>query len=111
VSGLSNPERAVRGLGALTLVLEAVVLLLALAPLRMLQHGIEPGQLAFILGGVVAAVLIAGLLRHRWAWWLGTGLQIALLLGGILHWTIAVIGIVFGLAWAYVIYVRRRVLS
>jgi len=111
VSGLSNPGRAVRGLGALALVLEAVVLLLAIAPVRMLQKGIEPAQLAALLGGAVVAVLIAGFLRHAWAWRLGTALQIALVVCGVLHWTLAVIGVVFGLGWAYVIYVRYRVLS
>ena len=35
-SGLRNPEAAVRGLGAGTLVLEAIVLLLAIQPIRIL---------------------------------------------------------------------------
>ena len=109
-SGLRDPRRAVRGLGALTLVMEAVMLLLAILPLRMLQHGIPAGQLWVLLGAAVAAIVIAGRLGHESGWRLGTALQVALVLGGFLHWTIGVIGFTFGLAWLYVLYVRRRVL-
>jgi hypothetical protein len=36
---------------------------------------------------------------------------VALLAGGFLHWSLAVLGIVFGLVWGYVLYVRRSVLG
>jgi hypothetical protein len=110
-SGLRDPQRAIRGLGALTLVLEAIVLLLAIAPLRMLQHGIPAVQLWVVLGAAVAALVIAGMLGREAGWRVGTALQAALVLGGTVHWTIGAIGVTFGLAWYYVLYVRRRVLS
>jgi hypothetical protein len=110
-SGLRNPSRAIRGLGSLTLVLEAVMLLLAILPLRMLQHGIPAAQLWVLLGGAVAAIVIAGLLGRAWGWWLGAALQLALVVAGTLHWMIGAVGVAFGLAWAYVMYARRRVTS
>lgn len=109
-SGLRNPSRAMRGLASVALMLEALVLLLAIQPIRITEGGISPAQLAILIGGAAAAVLITGLLRSRWAWWLGSALQVVLIAGGLLHWMIGAVGLLFGLAWLYVLYVRRRVL-
>jgi hypothetical protein len=110
-SGLRNPTRAMRGLGAGTLMMEAIVLLLAIQPLRMLQERIPAGQLAVLIGGAAVAILLTGVLQHKWAWWAGTALQVVLLLSGfLLHWAIGAVGVIFGLVWIYVLHVRRRVL-
>jgi hypothetical protein len=109
-SGLRNPSRAMRGLGAMTLSMEALVLLLAILPLRMLQGGIPTAQLAVIIGGVIAAILLTGLLRKPIGWWLGLALQGALVGCVVLHWAIGVVGVTFGMIWIYVLYVRRQVL-
>jgi len=110
-SGLRDPHAAVRGVGAGTLVAEALVLLLAVLPLRALGGHASGAAVATV--GVLAAlaVVLAGLLRHRWAWSAGSVLQVLLLAAGVLHWSLAALGLLFGLVWAYVLYVRRRVLS
>lgn len=108
-SGLRNPTAAVRGLGAGTLVMEAVVLLLAIAPLRALGE-LTGATLGTVLGLVVAAAIVAGLLRRPWAWHAGTAVQILLALAGLLHWSLGVLGVVFGLVWVYVLHVRRTIL-
>lgn len=110
-SGLRNPSRAMRGLGALTLIIEALLLLLAIQPMRVTQpDGITAVQLGVILGAFVFAILLTGVLSKSWGWWAVGGLQIALIAAGYLHWTLGAIGIIFGLVWLYVLYVRRRVL-
>lgn len=109
-SGLRNPSRAMRGLGSATLAMEALVLLLAIQPLRMIQPEITGPQLIAVLSGAAVAILLTGLLRKRWGWWLGSALQVALVGCGILHWTIGIVGVVFGLVWLYVLHVRRNVL-
>ena len=108
-SGLRNPTAAVRGLGAGTLVMETVVLLLAIAPLRALGE-LTDVTLGTVLGLMVAAVLVAGLLRRPWAWHAGTVVQILLVFAGSLHWSLGVLGVVFGLVWVYVLHVRRTIL-
>ncbi|MBV1855636.1 DUF4233 domain-containing protein [Catellatospora tritici] len=111
-SGLRNPSKAVRGLGAGLLVMEALVLLLALLPIRML--GSPSGSslsMAVVLGAVLAAVLITGTLGHRWGWWLGSLFQVGLIALGFLHWAFAAVGVVFGLVWVYVLHTRRTILS
>jgi hypothetical protein len=60
---------------------------------------------------VAAAIVIPGVLRFRWGWWLGSGLQVLLIAGGLLHWMLGAVGVLFGLAWLYVLYVRRRILT
>lgn len=110
-SGLRNPERAVRGLGAGVLSLEALVLVLAIQPIRVVGGGLSGSAVAAVVALAVAAVLLAGLMRRRWAWHAGTVLQGALMLAGLLHWSLLVLGVVFALVWAYALHVRRVILG
>ncbi|MFY1651546.1 DUF4233 domain-containing protein [Solwaraspora sp. WMMB762] len=110
-SGLRNPPAAARGLGAATLGLEALVLVLAIQPIRMLGDGSGPAAMVASAVLAVGAVTLAGLLRRGWAWYAGTVLQGLVLLAGLLHWSLLVVGVLFGVVWAYVWHVRRVILS
>jgi len=102
---------AVRGVGAAALGVEALVLLLAIAPLVKLGGPDTGPAVVLVLVLVVVAGVLAGLLRYEWAWWAGAVVPVALLIGGFLHWSLAVLAVVFGLVWGYVLYVRRTVLG
>ena len=70
--------------------------------LKVLPFGIEPWW--GIVGGVVMAVAmvaVSGMLQHRWALFAGWGLQVLLLLGGLLVPALAVVAVIFGGMWAY----------
>ncbi|CCH20789.1 DUF4233 domain-containing protein [Micromonospora lupini] len=110
-SGLRNPERAVRGLGAGTLSLEALVLLLAIQPIRVVGGDLGGAAIAAVVALAVAAILLAGMMRRPWAWNAGTVLQGLLILAGLLHWSLLVLGIIFALVWAYALHVRRVILG
>jgi hypothetical protein len=110
-SGLRNPEAAVRGLGAGTLALEAIVLLLAIQPIRILGGDLGSWGIGLVIFLAVVAAVLAGCMRRRWAWGAGTVLQVVLLAGGLLHWSLAALGVIFGLAWAYATYVRKSILG
>jgi uncharacterized protein DUF4233 len=110
-SGLRNPEAAVRGLGAGTLGLEAIVLLLAIQPIRILGGHLGGWGVGAVVTLAVLAILLAGSMRRSWAWPAGTALQALLLISGLLHWSLAVLGLIFGAAWVYASYVRRRILG
>ncbi|MEV4493476.1 DUF4233 domain-containing protein [Micromonospora coxensis] len=110
-SGLRNPEKAVRGLGAGTLALEAVVLLLAIQPIRVVGGELGGGAVAAIVALAVACVVLAGQMGRPWAWHGGTVLQGLLMLAGLLHWSLLVLGIIFALVWAYALHVRRVILG
>lgn len=110
-SGLRNPVAAARGLGAGALVLETLVLLLAIQPMRMLGGDLSGATIGVILAAAVACVVLAALLRHDWAWYAVAALQGLLMLGGFLHWALAGVGLLFGLVWLYVLNVRRTILA
>ncbi|MET8234713.1 DUF4233 domain-containing protein [Micromonospora sp. NPDC005298] len=110
-SGLRDPQRAVRGLGAGTLALEALVLLLAIQPIRVVGGDLSGGAIGAVVALAVAAILIAGMMRRPWAWHAGTVLQGLLLLSGLLHWSLFALGVIFALVWAYAVHVRRVILG
>ncbi|GIF16096.1 DUF4233 domain-containing protein [Actinoplanes teichomyceticus] len=110
-SGLRNPEAAVRGLGAGTLALEAIVLLLAIQPIRILGGDLSGWGIGLVIFLAVVAAVLAGCMRRGWAWGAGTALQVLLLAGGLAHWSLTALGVIFGLAWAYALYVRRSILG
>jgi hypothetical protein len=107
-SGLRNPAGAVRGVGAVALVVEAVVLLLAVSPLSRVSTSTT---VWLVVGLAVVAGALVGMLGRPWAWPAGGVIPLALLAGGLLHWSLAALGVVFALLWAYVLHVRRSVLS
>ncbi|SCL38752.1 Protein of unknown function [Micromonospora rhizosphaerae] len=110
-SGLRNPEKAVRGLGAGTLALEALVLLLAIQPIRVIGGDLSGAAIGAIVALAVACVVLAGRMGRPWAWHAGTVLQGLLMLSGLLHWSLLVLGVMFALVWAYALHVRRVILG
>ncbi|MGW3605688.1 DUF4233 domain-containing protein [Micromonospora sp. NPDC005161] len=110
-SGLRNPERAVRGLGAGTLSLEALVLVLAIQPIRVVGGDLGGAAIAAVVALAVVAILLAGMMRRPWAWHAGTVVQGLLLLAGLLHWSLFALGVIFALVWAYALHVRRVILG
>jgi hypothetical protein len=110
-SGLRNPEAAVRALGTGTLGLEALVLLLAIQPIRVLGGDLSGWGIGAVIILAVLCVAVAGAMKRRWAWLAGTVLQVLLLAASLLHWSLAALGLIFGAAWAYATYVRRTILG
>jgi hypothetical protein len=109
-SGLRNPTAAARGVGAAALGGEALVLLLAIQPLRVLGAHLTGVAIGTVVGLAAVCIALAGLLRHRWAWYAGFAPQGALVVAGLFfHPSLAVLGVIFGLVWVYVLSVRSRV--
>jgi hypothetical protein len=111
-SGLRDPRRAVRGVAAAALAIEGLALLLAIQPMRVLGVRLTGVAIGVLIALAVACFVVAGLLRHRWAWPAATVLQVLLFVAGfVFHGSLAVLGACFGGVWAYVLYVRRTVLG
>ena len=110
-SGLRNPAAAVRGVGAAALCAEALAMLLAIQPIRTLGGGLSGAAIGVVVALAVVLLLLVGLLRRNWAWYAAAAVQVVLLPAGLLHWSLAALGVLFGLVWTYVLYVRRRVLG
>lgn len=110
-SGLRDPAAAVRGLGSGTLAMEAVVLLLAIQPVRLLAGDLRGPAMGVVVVLALGALLLAGSMRRRWAWTAGTGWHALLLASGLLHWSLGALGLVFSAGWAYICHVRRTILG
>ena len=100
-----------RGLGSGTLALEAIVLLLAIQPIRIMSSGLSGWGVGAVVALAVLAALLAGSMRRPWAWHAGTVLQVLLLASGLLHWSLAALGLIFGATWAYATHVRKKILG
>ena len=95
-------RRRYAGLGAGALAIEALVLLLAIQPIRLLGGSLGGWAVAAVVALAVAAGVLAGMMRRPWAWNAGTVLQALVLLAGLLHWSLLVLGVLFAGVWVYV---------
>jgi len=111
ISGLRNPPAAVRGMGMAALLLEAVVLLLALQPVRQFSPWSDAVALSITGALVVVCLAATGFLRRDWGWKFGVVVQVAVIAGGVAHWSLAVLGVLFLAVWLYVLKVRRTVME
>ncbi len=111
MSGLRDPDRAVRSVGAAALSLEALTVLLALAPMAKLGGGLTPWRVTAIVALAVLLIGTAGQLRRPLGYHLGSFLQLAVLAAGLITPGMYVIGVAFGLVWLYVLYLRRTVVG
>ena len=105
-SGLRNPAAAIRGVGIGTLVLEAIALLLAIQPIRMVAPDTPGWALGTVAGLAGACLLAAGLLRRAWGWWAVLVLQVAVIVAGVLQYALFILGAIFLLIWIYLLRVK-----
>src|SRR6476619_8320659 len=79
--GAPGPWKSFRGVMAGTLILEAIVVLLALPVVSAVGGGLSTGSTVYIIGVAVLLVLMAGVQRRSWAIWANVGLQVTLIAG------------------------------
>jgi hypothetical protein len=109
-SGLRNPTGAIRGAAAGALAAEGVVLLLAIQPMRVLGVELTRWAVITVVALAIVCFVTTGLLKRAWAWPLAVAIQVALVIAGfVFHWALAVLGVLFGLVWAYILHVRATV--
>ncbi|MFT4288205.1 DUF4233 domain-containing protein [Nocardioides sp.] len=98
-----------RGMCAAVLSLEAVTLGLT-TPVMIAVAEVSTGTaLAVGLGLAVACVLVAGLLRRRWAYHLGWAIQVAAVALGLVVGMMWVLGPIFALLWGMADLLGRRI--
>jgi hypothetical protein len=104
-----DPMKGLRGVFAATLVLESIVVLLALLVLPKFGDGATPFGVAAIASLAVAMIVAAGLQRRSWGLRLALGLQVVMILCGLLVTALGVMGVVFALVWGGLLLLRRDV--
>jgi hypothetical protein len=105
--------KGIRGIFAMTLILEAIVVGLALLVLpKFGGAGSGPSGVGFaVIGGLaVAMVLASGLQRRPWGLAVALVLQVAVIVAGfVLVPALGVMGVVFAVVWGFLLWLRREV--
>jgi uncharacterized protein DUF4233 len=105
-----DPWKSFRGVTAGTLILEAIVVLLALPVVGVVGGGLTPFALGYLLGLVAVLIVLTGLQGRSWAIWLDLAAQLVLIAGFLLYPGVGLIGLLFAGVWALIAYLRAEVL-
>ena len=92
-----------------TLILEAIVVLLALPVVAAANGGLTPVTGTYLIGLAVVLILLAGLQGRPWAIWVNLAIQPALIAGWAVHGAVGFIGLVFAGVWLLIAYLRSEV--
>lgn len=106
---IPDPMKGFRGVAAGTLILEVIVVGLSLLVVQRNAGGLASGAGLFAGGLIVALIAACGLLRHRWAIWFVVAIQVVMIAGFFVLTELGVVGVIFGLVWTYLFYLRRDV--
>jgi hypothetical protein len=98
-----------RRLCASILLLEAIAFGLS-TPVLTSVRGVDTSTALWIgLGLTVACLLVAGLLRFAWGYWLGWAVQVAAIGVGFVVTTMFFIGAIFTALWATAYFLGRKI--
>ena len=98
-----------RRLCAAILALEAIALGLA-TPVLISVAGVSTATALWVgLGLTVACILVAGLLRFEWAYWLGWAIQVAAIALGFEVGAMFALGAIFLALWATAWFLGRKI--
>ncbi|AFM18178.1 hypothetical protein Mycch_3438 [Mycolicibacterium chubuense NBB4] len=105
-----DPWKSFRGVMAGTLILEAIVVLLALPVVGAVGGGLTAPATAYLVGVAVVLVLMAGVQGRSWAIWANLAVQLLLIAGWVLYPGVGFIGLLFTVVWLLIVYLRAEVL-
>ena len=105
-----DPWKSFRGVMAGTLILEAIVVLLALPVVAAADHGLTPATAGYLIGFAIVLVLLAGLQGRPWAIWVNLAIQVVLIAGWLVNGAVGFIGLIFAAVWLFIAYLRAEVL-
>jgi len=104
-----DPWRSFSAVMAATLILEAIVVLLAIPVVGAVGGGLTGPSLAYLIGLALVLVLLTGLQRRSWAIWVNLVVQVALLAGFAVYPGVGFLGVLFTGLWALLAYFRSEV--
>jgi hypothetical protein len=104
-----DPWKSFRGVMAGTLILEAIVVLLALPVVSVADGGLTWLSGGFLIGMAILLILLAGVQGKPWALKVDIAVQVVLIAGMFIHATIGFIGVVFAAVWVLLAYLRAEV--
>lgn len=105
-----DPWKSFRGVMAGTLILEAIVVLLALPVVGAVGGGLSTASTIYLVGFALVLVLMAGVQGRPWAIWVNVGVQLLLIAGWVVYPGVGFIGLLFTVVWLFIAYLRAEVL-
>ncbi len=105
-----DPWKSFRGVMAGTLILETITVLLALPVVKAVGGGLTPWSTAYLVGFAVLLVVLAGMQGRPWAIWVNLGAQLLLIAGFVIYPAVGIMGLLFGVVWGVIAYLRAEVL-
>ncbi len=104
-----DPWKSFRGVMAGTLILEAIVVLLALPVVAASDSGLTAASGTYLIGLAVVLILLAGVQGRPWAIWVNLAIQLVLIAGWIVSGAVGFIGLIFAGVWLLILYLRSEV--
>jgi hypothetical protein len=105
----ADPWKSFRGVMAGTLILEAIVVLLALPVVSVADGGLTWTSGGYLIGLSVVLILLAGVQGKPWALKANLVVQVVVVTGALVHPAVGFIGVVFAAVWALIAYLRAEV--
>lgn len=105
-----DPWKSFRGVMAGTLILELITVLLALPVVGAVGGGLTAWSMSYLVGFAILLGLLAGVQGRPWAIWANLGVQLLLVAGFFIYPVIGVMGLLFGVVWGVIAYLRAEVL-
>ncbi len=106
----TDPMKGFRGVMSAMLILESIVVLLALLVVAK-SDDVSSGQRWLVAGLALAMVLACGVVGRPWGMWVAVALQGLMVLGFFVLPALGAVGVLFGLAWAWMVWARQDVLK
>jgi Protein of unknown function (DUF4233) len=105
----ADPWKSFGAVMAGTLILEAIVVLLAIPVVGAVGGGLTGASLGYLIGLAVLLILLVGVQRRPWAIWVNLGVQLVPLAGFALYAGVGFIGLLFAGVWMLIVYLRSEV--
>ena len=110
---VKDPLKSLGGVLSGTLILEAITIFLILLVILKVDGGVMWTTFNWVYITVLgtAHVLMAFLQRIPGAMWINLALQIPLLLGFFIHWSVTAVGVMFAIVWFYIVKLRSEMIQ
>ncbi|WAJ43711.1 DUF4233 domain-containing protein [Mycobacterium sp. Aquia_216] len=105
----ADPWKSFRGVMAATLILEAIVVLLAIPVVGAVGGGLTTASLSYLIGLATLLILLCGVQGRPWAIWVNLGVQLFVLAGFAVYAGVGFIGVLFAGLWLLIAYFRAEV--
>lgn len=105
-----DPWKSFRAVMAGTLILEAIVVLLALPVVGAVGGGLSTATGAYLVGFAALLIAMTGAQGRSWAIWANLGVQAFLVAGWVVYPGVGFIGLLFAVVWLFIAYLRAEVL-